>query len=100
MNTKSSRQIIKTLATCLAISALAIATSVSAAGTQTLNVANTDFDNTQSVSKMESTYGSDVKTTSFVLEYDYDEYTSRSADNLEEAEFAAFEVPEQLVISD
>ena len=100
MNTITSRQIVKMLSTCVAISALAVTTSVSAAGTQTLNDANTDFDSTSSVSKVESTYDSDVNTTSFVLENDYDEYAPRNSETLEKAEFAAFEIPESLEVRD
>ena len=98
MSKLTSSQIAKTLATGLVFTALAFSTSVSAAGSRILSEANTDFDNTYSVSDVESTYASDSSQPSVLKLNKYD-YEPRRAD-LEEAEFAAFEVPDALIVSD
>ncbi len=99
MKKLTASRIATTLATCLFVAALTVSTSVSAAGARILNEANMDFDNTSSISSSESTYTSERSRSASVLDqnqYDYKVYP----DGLEEAEFAAFEVPDALVVSD
>ena len=84
----------------IALGTLLATTGVSAQSEGMLNGAVTDFDQTSSVSDNIPTYQSDASENSYVLELDYNDYTSRRIDDLEEAEFAAFEVPEALEVSD
>lgn len=101
MTKTTSKLYAKTLATGVALGAIIATTGVNAAGSvHILDDAITDYNSTYSVSKTTSTYGTDQKRTSYVLEQDYYDYTPQSFDNLEEAEFAAFEVPDSLIVSD
>jgi len=101
MTKKTSNFYAKTLATGVALGAIIATTGVNAAGSvHILDDAITDYNGMYFVSKTTSTYDTDQKQTSYVLEQDYYDYTPRSFDSLEEAEFAAFEVPEDLIVSD
>ena len=95
MTKTTSRLYTKTLATSLALGALIATTGVSAAGIHVLDDADTDYSGNYSVSQKTSTYDAN-NTRTVVIEEDYYDYAPRSFENLEEAEFAAFEVPEDL----
>ena len=90
----------KSIVTGLALGLVTATTAVGAAGVDTLDGADTDYSHPYKISYDESAYGSGAKQASFVLEQDYYEYTPRRIDGLETAEFAAFEVPDHLVVSD
>ena len=99
MKKLTSSHVAKTLATGLVVATLTLATNVSADSSQILNDANRDFDNTYSISNVESTYSSDSNQTATILDKNQYDYEQQRTD-LEEAEFAAFEVPDALVVSD
>lgn len=99
MKNSSSPLTIAALTTAIAVIALIASFSVSAAGTQILDQAAVDFDNTSEISSRESTYDSGNKH-SFILKADYYDYAPANYGELEVAEFAAFEVPDNLVVSD
>ena len=99
MTKTTSRQYAKTLATGLALGALVATTGVSAAGVHILDDADTDYSGTYSVSNKTSTYDADNTRTVVIEEAEFD-YTPYSFEDLEEAEFAAFEVPEDLKVHD
>ena len=99
MKKLTASRIATTLATGLFVATLTVSTSVSAAGARILNEANMDFDNTYSISSSESTYTSEPSQSTSVLDQNQYDYKVDPA-GLEEAEFAAFEVPDALVVSD
>ena len=100
MTKTTSKLYAKTLATSLALGAIIATTGVSAAGVHILEDAITDYNGKDFVSSTTSSYDTDEVKTSYVLEQDYYDYSPRSLEKLEEAEFAAFEVPEELIVQD
>ena len=91
----------KTLAIGIAFGAIVTTTGVSAAGNaHELDDAIMDYNSGFSVSRTTSTYSTDGYQTAIILEEDYYDYTPRRTETLEEAEFAAFEVPEDLIVHD
>ena len=99
MKNSTSPLTVAAITTAIAIIALIASFSVSAAGTQILDQAAVDFDNTSEISSRESTYDSG-NNNSFILKADYYDYAPVNYNELDEAEFAAFEVPDNLVVSD
>ena len=92
---------VKTFATALAFAAAVATTSVGAEGANTLDDAITDYSRTDSLFTQDSTYDTDARDETWTaLETEHYDYTPRSDGSLEEGEFAAFEVPDVLNVSD